>query len=74
MQASVLICAYVCVFVCCCCCVSVYLVVVCHNHRAVLSLPPTLSKRERALWHGEADRLGLKSDSTVRGREGGRDR
>jgi hypothetical protein len=33
--------------------------------RAVLSLPSSLSKRERAMWHAEADRLGLKSGSTV---------
>lgn len=35
--------------------------------RAVLSLPACLSKRERAMWHQEAERLALKSQSTVRG-------
>lgn len=34
--------------------------------RAVLSLPSCLSKRERAMWHAEADRLALNSQSTVR--------
>jgi hypothetical protein len=35
--------------------------------RAVLSLPSCLSKRERAMWHAEADRLALNSQSTVGG-------
>jgi hypothetical protein len=32
----------------------------------MLSLPAYLSKRERAIWHSTAQRLHLKSESTVR--------
>jgi hypothetical protein len=38
------------------------------THRAVLSLPASLTKVQRAAWHAEADRLGLNSTSTVRQR------
>jgi hypothetical protein len=34
--------------------------------RAALSLPPTVSKHQRALWHKAAERLGLHSESSVR--------